>query len=191
MVAEDALTEMSGMWVEWLDLTAAKDFGNHDPGSVADVVVDGVTLVKQAPVPFLLWLEKQITEWRTAVSVIPTLDEAEDWIYDEGIGMHRTREPVKTHKTKKVQKGLVLHPPTKEHPAQTQLITEDQVVGYWTGTKFSGALPASRKKALLARANKMLAAAKVAREEANHNKVTTKNIGQAVFDYLLGTTETS
>jgi hypothetical protein len=191
MVATDALEDMAGKWVEWLDLTAAKDFGNATEGARADVVIDGVKLVDQAPVPFLLWLEKQITDWRKAVSVIPTLDEAEDWVYDEGLGMHRTKDPVITTKTKKVQEPIVLYPHSKEHPAQTQVITKDVVVGHWTGTKFSGALPASQKKTLLARANKMLAAVKVAREEANHSKVSTQNIGQGVFDFLLGANEAS
>ena len=191
MVAEEALKDMADHWTEWMDLTAAKDYGNAEESSRADVVVDGVVLVKQAPVPFLLFLEKQFTDFRKAIDVIPTLDEAEDWTYDKAIGMHRTKEPVKTHKTKKVQRGLVLHAPTKEHPAQTQLITEDQVVGYWTGTKFSGALTASRKKALLARVNQLLGAVKVAREEANHSKVSTKNIGAGLFEFVLGANEAS
>lgn len=186
MVATDALKEMAGLWAEWLDLTASKDYGNAEPGARADVVVNGEVLIKQAPVPFLLWMEKQLTDWRKAIDVIPTLDEAEDWVYDDAIGMHRTKEPVKTHKTKKVQEGLVLHPPTKEHPAQTQLISRDIVVGYWSGMKFSGALTVTQKKQLLERVNAVLDAVKVAREDANNHQVSKQNIGQKVFDFLLG-----
>jgi len=185
LVAEEALAEMSEHWVELFDRTAAKDFGNCAEGARADVVVDGEVLVEQAPVPYLLFLEKQFTDVRKAIGVIPTLDESEDWVLDEGLGYHRTSDPVRTHKTKKVQRGLVLHPPTKEHPAQTQLISEDIVVGYWTGTKFSGALQAARKKALLARVNALLGAVKLAREEANHTKVETADVGAKLFKYLL------
>jgi hypothetical protein len=186
MVAEDTIAEMAGLWVEWADRTATKDYGNAETAARADVKIGDRVLIPNAPVPSLLWWEKQIGDWRKAVEVIPTLDEAEEWVFDEGMGMHRTKEPVKTHKTRKVQEPLVLYPHSPEHPAQTQIVTNDVVVGYWTGRKFSGALPASRKKALLGFANTMLAAIKIAREEANGAKVPTQNIGQAVFDYLLG-----
>ena len=186
LVAEQALSEMAEQWVELVDWTAAKDFGNCSEGARADVIVDDVTLVEKAPVPLLLFLEKQVTDLRKAIDVTPTLDEAEDWVYDDSLGYHRTKEPVKTHKTKKLQKGLVLHPPTVEHPAQTQMITEDVVVGYWTGNKFSGALTPIRKKTLLRRTNTLLGAIKVAREEANHSKVDTKNIGDGLYKFVLG-----
>ncbi len=191
LVAETALAEMAEHWVELVDWTAAKDFGNCSSGARADVIVDGVTLVEQAPVPLLLFLEKQMTDLRKSIDVTPTLDEAEDWVFDDRMGYHRTAEPVKTHKTKKLQKGLVLHPPTVEHPAQTQMITEDVVVGYWTGNKFSGALTPTRKRSLLKRTNTLLGAIKVAREEANHSKVDTQNIGDGLYKFVLGQTETS
>ena len=116
------------------------------------------------------------------------LDAAEKWDLDVNSGLFRS-EAVKTHKTKKLQEPIVLYAATVEHPAQTQLITKDVVIGHWTGTKFSGALPASRKKALLARANKLLAAVKMAMKEANNTKVSTQSIGEGVFGFLLGTTE--
>jgi len=187
LVAEDALREMAELWIEFIDWTATKDIGNCSEGARADVVVDGVTLVEKAPVPLLLFLEKQVTDIRKAIEVLPVLDEAESWEYDEAKGYHRTREPVRTHKTKTKKVGIVLHPPTKEHPAQTQLIDETRTVGYWVGHKFSGALPAPRKKLLIERANKLLAAVKSAREEANTAKTQTQDIGTKLFEFVLGT----
>lgn len=189
MVADEALSEMVNIWTEFVDWTATKDMGNCD--AKADVVVDGVTLLEQAPVPLLLFLEKQVVDLRKAIEVIPTLNEAEDWVYDQALGYHRTKEPVRTHKTKTKKVGIVLHAPTKEHPAQTQLIDETQTVGYWTGFKFSGAMPAPRKKTLLKRTNDLLAAVKVAREEANTSKTTTQNIGAKLFSFVLDQTEAS
>ena len=191
MVAEDALKEMAEIWVEFIDWTATKDIGNCSGDARADVVVDGMTLVEQAPVPLLLFLEKQVTDLRKAVEVIPTLSESEDWVFDEALGFHRTREPVRTHKTKTKKVGIVLHPPTKEHPAQTQLIDETRTVGYWVGQKFSGALTAPRKKQLVERVNKLLAAIKTAREEANTAKTATQNIGAKLFDFVLSQAEAS
>ena len=183
MVAEDALQDMADLLTEFVDWTATKDIGNCD--AKADVIVDGVTLLTEAPVPLLLFLEKQVVDLRKAIGVIPTLNEAEDWVYDEALGYHRTKEPVRTHKTKTKKVGIVLHAPTKEHPAQTQLIDEVKTVGYWTGYKFSGALPAPRKKLLVTRTNDLLAALKVAREEANTSKTTTQDIGAKLFGFVL------
>jgi len=191
LVAEQALQEMTSLWTEFVDWTAAKDIGNCGEGARADVVVDGVTLVEQAPVPLLLFLERQVADLRTSIEVIPTLDEAEDWVFDKGLGYHRTREPVRTHKTKTKKTGIVLHPPTKEHPAQTQLIDEVRTVGYWVGSKFSGALPPTRKRELAERATKLLAAIKAARVEANTAKTPTQNIGAGLFDFILRQAEGS
>ena len=191
MVAEDTLKEMAELFVEFIDWTATKDIGNCVETARADVVVDGVKLVDQAPVHLLLFLERQVKDLRKAIAVIPTLSESEDWVYDEALGYHKTREPVRTHKTKTKKVGIVLHPPTKEHPAQTQLIDDTRTVGYWVGRKFSGALPAPRKKALMERANKLLQAVKIARGEANRSKAVIQNIGAGLFDFVLNQTEAS
>jgi len=191
LVAENALREMAETWVEFTDWTATKDLGNCSEDARADVVVGGVTLLEQAPVPLLLFLEKQVTDLRKAIEVIPTLSESEDWVYDEALGYHRTREPVRTHKTKSTKRAIVLHPPTKEHPAQTQLIDEVRTVGYWVGSKFSGALPVPRKRQLVDRANKLLQAVKAAREEANTAKTPVQNIGAKLFDFVLNPAEAS
>ena len=44
---------------------------------------------------------------------------------------------------------------TEEHPAQTQLITDDQIVGYVTTVKRSGAIPRELKRNLLRRIEKL------------------------------------
>jgi hypothetical protein len=48
-------------------------------------------------------------------------DEGESWTKVTNSGLWVT-EPIQTHRTKKVQKPIVLYPPTTEHPVQTQLI---------------------------------------------------------------------
>jgi hypothetical protein len=183
LVGEEALESMAEIWNEFVDWTATKDYGNTE--AKADVVVDGVTLVPGAPVPFILFLEKQVTDFRTAIEKMPTLSEAEDWVYDEALGYYRTREPVRSHKTKTTKKAIVLYDATKEHPAQTQLIDDVKTVGYWTGHKFSGALSAPRKKMLLKRTNDLLAALKIAREEANSTVTETQDIGAKLFGFVL------
>lgn len=182
MGAGDALDSLRKLRTEAFDLTATKDVGNCS--ARADVVIDGTVVLANLPATFLLYLEKQLDEIHKFVSELPTLDQAEDWHADPNSGMYRT-EPTETYRTKKEQRAIVLYDATKEHPAQTQLITEDQVVGYWTTVKHSAAAPAPRKKELLDRVQKLRDAVKVARETANGVEVERQPVGEKIFDFLL------
>ncbi|MFT5681167.1 MAG: hypothetical protein ACI8RZ_002073 [Myxococcota bacterium] len=90
-----------------------------------------------------------------------------------------------THKTRKVQRPIVLYDATEHHPAQTQLITEDIIVGWWETVRHSGAIPSPRKQLLIERADRVLKAVRFAREEANDAEAAEKKVGEALFDYLL------
>jgi hypothetical protein len=169
---------------ELYDLTAQKDLANCT--AKAPVVVDGVELLPELPVTTLLFLEKQLTDLRTFILALPVLDEAEAWGFDANSGLYKS-DPVQTHRTKKTQRPIVLYDATDKHPAQTQLITDDVIVGFWTMVKQSGSLPKSEKKKLATRVEKMLDAIKAARERANSAPVTAKpEIGARVFGYLFG-----
>jgi len=180
----EVLQHVERLSTELIDVTARKDFTNCI--AKADVVVDGVTIVTGAPVSFLLFLEKQLTDLHTLVGNLPVLDEAEAWALDPNSGLYKT-EGTQTHRTKKVQKPIVLYPATPEHPAQTQMVTEDVIAGFWSQVKHSGALPKPNKLELLERVEELLRAVKQAREEANiQEEVPTPSVGGAVFQYLLG-----
>lgn len=179
----EVLSRVDRALTELIDVTARKDYTNCY--AKADVVVDGKTIVGQAPVPFLLFLEKQLTDMRAFVAALPVLDEAETWARDPNSGLYKT-DGIQTHRTKKVQKALVLYNATPEHPAQTQLVTEDIIAGYWTQVKMSGAMPKPEKDALLERVETLLKAVKQAREAANMcDEVGGPSVGVAIFDYLL------
>ena len=180
--AGDVLSQVAKLLTELFDVTATKDFANCQ--AFADVVVDGQTLVAQAPVPFLLFLEKQLTDLHTFVDKMPTLDPADEWASDPNSGLYKTVS-LATQRTKKVQKPVVLYDATDKHPAQTQLITEDVVVGYWDTVKQSGALPIPRKRELLDRLEKLSQAVKFAREQANDAEAPEHKIGAAVFGFLF------
>ncbi|MFI6991624.1 DUF7873 family protein [Nonomuraea wenchangensis] len=181
--AEEVLAEVGKALTKLFDVTATKDWTNTV--AKADVVVDGTTLVEGAPVTYLLFLEKQLVDLYAFIAKLPTLDPAETWTFDDNAGAWRT-EPVKTTRTKKVPRNHVLAEATDKHPAQVQVFTEDIVVGYWTKTAFSGALPARRVNELLARVQKLQDAVKYAREEANSVGVEDRRVGDAVFAYLFG-----
>lgn len=168
---------------ELFDITARKDWSNCE--AKADVAVEGKVILTQVPVTYLLFLEKQLTDLRTLFGRLPTLDEGEAWTKDGSSGLYVTA-PTTTHRTKKVQRPLVLYQATVEHPAQTQVITEDVLAGYWKQTKQSGAMPRVDRVKLVDRIEKLLQAVKAAREAANGiDEVKTPSVGGPVFNYLL------
>ncbi|WP_459800170.1 DUF7873 family protein [Herbidospora sp. RD11066] len=180
--AEQVLKDVAVTLTRLFDVTATKDVANCT--ARADVVVDGDALLRDVPVTYLLFLEKQLTDLHTLIGKLPTLDPSETWSLDGNTDTWRT-EPVKTTRTKKVPRNHVLAEATEKHPAQVQVFTEDVVVGYWTRIVFSGALPQRRVNELLGRLTKLQEAVKFAREEANGTEITDRKIGEAVFGYLL------
>lgn len=150
----------------------------------ADVVVDGEVLISNAPVTFLMQFEKYLErEVRGYVALLPTLDPAETWLPLDG-DLYET-PPFETFRTRKVQKALVMYPATDKHPAQTQMITEDVIDGYWSKKKFSGAIPPAHKQVLIERVEVLIEAVKHAREKANDVEVFDFKVGEAVFGYLF------
>ena len=168
--------------VRLFDVTATKDQGNLV--AHADVVIDGQTLVSQATVPTLLFLEKQLIDLGTFIRKLPILDPSEHWTRDENTGHFKT-EPIGAFRTSKVFRNHVKAEATKEHPAQVEVYQADEPVGVWSTVKFSGALQASRVKELTDRVTKLQEAVKVAREEANATEVENKTMGEAVLGWLF------
>lgn len=165
-----------------LDVTATRDWANCQ--AKADVVLDGEVFLEQVPVTFLLFLEKELHDLHTFVAKMVELDPGEKWTLDPNSGLFRS-DPVKTHKTKKLQRPIVLYDATEHHPAQTQLITDDVVIGHWTTTKFSGAIPRPDKKKFLERIRKLEEAVKFARVQANSIEATEQRVGRKVLDFVF------
>lgn len=167
--------------VEATDMEAEKDYANCN--AKADLVVEGSTLIKDVPATFLLHLEKRLTDFRAFVGALPTLDEAQEWTKDPNAALYRSN-PVRTHRTRKVQRPLVLAPATDKHPAQTQLIVEDVVDGHWNLVHISGALPVPERKKMLRRIDTVLDAVKEAREKANAIEVERRAVTAGLFAYI-------
>lgn len=180
----DVLRSVERLMTDYMDTTARKDYTNCV--AAADVVMDGNVLIAAAPVSFLLFMEKQLTDLRTLASSIPVLDEGESWAKDPNSGYY-TSAPVSTHRTKKVQKPVVLYPATVEHPAQTAMVTEDIIAGFWTQVKQSGAMPKPERQKLSERIERLIRAVKEAREAANnHDEILTESVGASIFSFLFG-----
>jgi hypothetical protein len=168
---------------EYLDLCASQDLTNTT--AKASVVVDGVTILKDVPVTHLLFLEKQLIDVKTFISSLPVLDADKEWEYSttRGCWVTPTR---KSAKTKKITKPVVLYEATKEHPAQVKEVSEDVVEGTWTNFDMSGALPQDKLNELLVKAEKLIKAVVIAREEANSIEVKQFPVASPLFVYLFG-----
>lgn len=180
--ADDVLAEATRLWTEAWDLEATLARSNQD--ARADLVIDGETIVADLPATYFLYLEKQLADVYTFISKIPVLDPAERWTWDEARGCWAT-EPTQTTRTRKTPKGAVLVEPTKEHPAQVERYSVDEIVGRWTLVKFSGALPVERKRELLLRVARVRDAVKEARERANQTAVTDLKPAVELLSYVL------
>jgi hypothetical protein len=182
VTAESAFTQVQKNLVELFDVVASKDWANCS--AKADVVVDGTTLVEGAPSTYLLFLEKQLKDILTFVEKVPELDPQRSWKKDVN-EMYRTDGEL-SQRTEKMQRPIVLAPATEKHPAQTQLITEDVLVGQWNTVHMSGALPSKRKAAVLGRVQRLHDAVKAALEVANTIDAPSKKIGDGVMTYIFG-----
>lgn len=182
VIAEDLLKRTAKLETEAMDVAATLEWGNCE--AKADVVVAGQTVLQQVPVTFLLNLEKRLTDLRKFLSELPTLDAAKVWNKDPNSKLFRSK-PVRTSRTKKVQRAIVKYDATQFHPAQTEMISEDVVIGSWETTHLSGAITVPRKELLLDRVNAFLDATKMARVAATNIEVKRREVGDALFGYLF------
>lgn len=182
--ATQTLRDIGSALVELIDTTAAKDKANQE--AVADIKIsDTEILARDVPATTLLFLEKTLTDLKSEIIKLPELDPAQDWVRDEQNQIYRAT-PVTTVRTKKVAKVLVKYEATKEHPAQTEVVTEDVPVGKWTLTAFSGAVSRRDKRALLERVTVLIDAVKIARETANEAPAPSTDLGKSLIDFVLG-----
>lgn len=160
----DSIMDVSHRLASLFDVTLAREVANCS--AKADVVVGEEVFLKDAPVTYLLFLEKQLVNIKTFVSKLPTLSTAEQWEFDANAGLYATI-PAETIRTKKIPRVLVKAEATEKHPAQVDVYSEDVLVGYWTTRKFSGALPPAVVRGMAARVDALIQAVKIAREQAN------------------------
>ena len=180
---EKAFTDIVTALGDPIDCTAQQDYTNCK--AKADVVVEGKVILSQVPVTHLLWLEKQVVDLRTNLNAIPTLDPKEDWEWDDTMSCYATK-PEFSNKPKKVQKVLVKYPATKEHPAQTEMVTEDVIQGTWKTIKYSSAIPEDDKRKICRRVDQLVEAVKKAREEANQIDIENVKISDKIFGFVFG-----
>lgn len=180
----DVLLRVTNSMTQLFDVVGTKDWTNCT--ARADVIVGGKTLVTGAPATYLLFLVKQIADLTTFMQSVPELDPGVTWsaVPDQATGLYTTA-PTQTQRTTKVQRPVTLYEATKEHPAQTQLVTQDVIVGVWDTTKFSGCIAPVRKRQILARLEELDHAVKFALQQANAIDAEDKKLGKILLDFLF------
>jgi hypothetical protein len=180
---EEMLERLVTLSTQIIDVVATKDWANQ--AASADVVINGRTILSKVPATHLLFLEKQLTDAKTFVSKLTELDQGEEWQFDPTTNFFKS-VPSRTHRTKKIERPVVLYPATTEHPAQTKVVTEDVIVGHWTTVKVSGAIPPPKKRQIVARLDALLEAVRLARGAANLVDAPAQSVGKSVFDFVFG-----
>lgn len=177
------LEEIAGIFTKQLNIVATRDFGNTIAN--ADVVVDGKVLIKGAPPPYLLWLEKRLEELHSTICSLPLLPAEIDWVFDKDQDCHKNKREIKTHRTKKIEDFKIVVKSDDHHPAQIAKLTRDEIVGHWSTIRYSGCLARADVMAMKDRAENLLHAVKVARETANGVDVIDQKFGKGVMDYIF------
>lgn len=179
------LEHMATHVIRYFDAILQKERTNQE--AKADLVVDGATLVKDAPATWLLGLEDRLKAVRAVYDVVPTHPQGKIWTEDKTSalkGAFVASEKEKRIKTQKITKPVVLYAATEQHPAQVKEVTEDVPVGSVVGTYYSGMVSPAEKSDMLERLDKLIRAVKKARMRANGAEVVKVTAGKVLIDYV-------
>ena len=170
--------------IRYLDAVLQKEMTNTT--AKADLIVDGKTIVKELPATFLLGLETKLKHVRDVYSTIPTLQPGVKWEKDEnrGKGVYATANPEETYQTEKIIDSVVLYKHTKEHPAQIKEVSKTIKTGKYTKIVWSGMLSPAEKSILLGKIDKLIRAAKQARQRANTTPVIKATVAKELFNFI-------
>ncbi len=178
---------LANAWLKALDTSYQVAEGNTR--ARANIVLDdGTVLLEDVPATALLELEKRAAEIQEVVASVPTLDPAKGFRpdADKGKNIYRARDVTKS-RTKKVQRHIVVVPPTTEHPAQVAVVNEDIVTGAIQEQEWSGLIMPAHKAQMLERTEELRRSIKAALHRANAVELdaTVKPCGQKMFDYVI------
>jgi hypothetical protein len=184
---KDKLDYAQGAIIRFMDIELQKEQANQN--ARADVMVEKAdgsmeTILKDAPVTFLVQMESVLERLRKAYGEIPTIDPSKVWTVDptrEGVWKS---EPVQRVRTKKVPRVITKAEATDKFQAQADIIMLDEAVGTWTQVFASGGLSPKQKSQLLGRIDRLVAGIKIARAKANAQEIKDSRVGQAFFNYI-------
>lgn len=179
-LAADELARIRPMLTAYIDNEVSLDATNQT--ATADVTIRGTVIASDVPVTGLLFMHNRLAELYSLVEAVPVQNPAFDWTWSDSRGCYVT-EPVETRHTKKLTRTITAIAPTEHQPGQFVAVNDDVRVGTWVNTRFTGAMPLEKKRALLARIREAQMAVKDSREDANRK---TEAIRREPAEALLG-----
>jgi len=168
--------------VDAMNVSLSKEETNSAGTATAELKI-GETSFGTFSATSLLQLENQLKVLRALYHNIPTLDPVKQWKFNTQKNMFET-DVETSFRTIKEPKVIILHVPTKEHPAQTQLIEVAKQVGQWDKAFQSGRVTPKQKSEMLENVDKLLNATKRARSIANNATVTPVAVGKKLIDFI-------
>lgn len=180
----DLVSVLSGHF----DAAATRDIGNTL--AKANVVINGTTVMKDVPVPYLLFLESELTNLHTQAQNIPTLSLDKSWTFDQQSGFWKS-ETVVTNREKKEPQIIKVFEPTEHQEGKFAAVEQSVVTGQWEHVDLSGAIPQTEKQAIIDRIRTVREAVVSAREEANATKIPVQSFASNILNYCLTGSELS
>lgn len=165
-----------------LDVLISKEETNASGNVHAKLEVNGIDFGMLSATS-LLQLETQLKSIRKLYISIPTLDPIKIWTKNEDTNLYQSDKEI-TYKTVKKEEPLVLYNATKEHPAQTKIMSYDKQAGTWEKYLKSGKITPIAKSTLIERIDVLINAVKDARAVANMAEVIQVKIGEKLFDFI-------
>jgi len=148
-----------------------------------DVKIDGEVVIKDVPVGWLLFAEKQIKDEIDFIKKLPVLDPADDWSWNAAQKCFATKS-YQVRKTEKQHTPIIVTVADENHPAQYEMLSKDILLGHYHVTKYSGAITKQEKSERLERAKKLQRALKFAREEANVMECERRDVGSSFLGFI-------
>lgn len=168
---------------------------NANGGAKADLIIDGVTVREGVPVGFLLTIENKFKEYRAMLDMIPTHAPGITWLPDTsqstaGDIFKATADQVE-FLTKKMPVYTVVAPATEQHPAQVKESHDDVRVAKVTTLRYTATISPAQKSDMLGRCDRVVQAAKRARQRANGVDINDQRIANPLLKYILDGTKPS
>ncbi len=178
------LQYISKSFTRFWDVKVQKESANQE--AKADVEIGDTVLFKDLPVTFVLSMEEELRQLRKIYDAIPTLQPGIDWKKDDTLGsdVYKAAHSVEKSKTEKMLEHKVIVPATKEHPAQITTWHEDRPVGKYVTMSWSGMVSPVEKSKMLGKLDQVLRAFKKARQRANTQETTKRQVGKQIFDFI-------
>lgn len=178
--------ELSDLWIQLVDAITQQEMTNASDETVAYIEIDGVKIIQDTlPATVLLNLEQRLQDFRKLVSAIPVNNPKIRWEFNDDLELW-VSTPQRTFKYEKESVPVVLYQATPEHPAQTEMVSKQVLVGEYEQVQYSGLLSWEIKRLWLSRLDTLIVATKKARQRANNAEVVKINIGATIMNYVFG-----